>query len=153
MTKQEIKDLCKALAQTYVEAGTVTIVQKEFFSPSGCTKEPHKIFVFGDNTMRVGNGGQACIRFCINSYGIATKIAPGINDWDYFDDSISTLGAIFNDISYLVYQCKLRKTKFLVFPAEGLGTGLSDMPNKCPESFKIMNECLDNIFGTNFSKE
>ena len=151
MEKTEIQEFCKALKKKYKEAGTTTIIQREFFSPNGCTKEPQKLFVFGDNTMRTGNGGQACIRYCLNSYGIATKRAPGISDWDYFDDSISTLGVIFNDISNLVHQCKLRNTGFLVFPAAGLGSGLSEMPTRCPESYKILNECLDYIFGTQYN--
>lgn len=153
MEKKEIQELCEALKNVYKLSGTRTLVQKEFFSPQGCVKEPQKLFVFGDNTMRSGTGGQACIRYCLNAYGIATKRAPGTDTWDYFDDSISTLGVIFNDITNLAHLCLNKRIKFLVFPAAGLGSGLSEMPTRCPESYKILNECLDYIFGTQYNTQ
>ena len=41
-------------------------------------KYPHVIFVFGDNMIRKGKGGQAIISDCQNSFGISTKRYPKI---------------------------------------------------------------------------
>lgn len=150
MTKEEIQIFCAELKQKFNDSGAKVQVQAEYYSIQSCIKEPNKLYVFGDNTRRVGNGGQAIIRDLINTFGIATKVAPGINDWDYFTDELNTLSVIFKDITSLVHLCLHKRYRFLVFPKDGLGTGLSEMPTRAPESFKIMVQCLNEIFGTNY---
>lgn len=39
------------------------------------------------------------------------------------------------------------------FPEHGLGTGLSEMPNRCPLLFKRMNEVLYERFGIDYRIE
>ena len=150
MTNEEIRLFCNELKQKFSESSTIVQVQSEYYSIQSCIKEPNKLYVFGDNTWRVGKGGQAVIRDLINVFGIATKVAPGVNNWDYFKDELNTLSVIFKDISNLVHICSHKRYKFLIFPKEGLGTGLSEMPTRAPESYKIMVQCLNEIFGTTY---
>lgn len=45
---------------------------------------PNHIFVFGDNTKRVGNGGAAILRDEPNVYGFVTKILPTHAEGSYY---------------------------------------------------------------------
>ena len=125
----------------------MTIIQKEYFSIKQCNKNPKNLYVFGDNSNRIGRGGQAIIRNCSNSFGIVTKLLPSTNDKAYFNDDkfVMHLFYIEADINRLKEESKNYDN--IVFPKAGLGTGLSDMPNKCPKLFKAMNELLKTNFG------
>ncbi len=126
------------------------IIQKEWFSVEQCEANPKNLYIFGDNSKRYGNAGQAQIRFCNNSVGIATKYAPGTDKDDYFDDSIKALEIIEKDIKYIIqisdlYDC-------VVFPYDGLGTGLSDMQNRCPRLLNRMNRIIRKHFNIKFKE-
>lgn len=119
----------------------------KFYSRELVQSNPHKIYVFGDNTHRKGNGGQAVIRGLLNTFGIATKLKPSQEPNSYFSDARfnTYLDIIKTDIEGLKF---LRdKGKTIVFPEGGLGTGLSDMPNQCPVLFDTMNRILLEEFG------
>ena len=120
------------------------IIQKEWFSPTQCQENPQNLYIFGDNTKRFGQSGQACIRFEPNTFGIATKFSPSTSMNSYFVDSIECLEIIEDDIRKLL---KIKeKYENIVFPFAGLGSGLSDMPNKCPLLYKRMNKLLNRYF-------
>ena len=125
------------------------IVQKEWYSVEQCLNNPQNLYVFGDNTIRVGKGGQAQIRDCANSFGIATKRYPTMEDNAFFidDDSMSDLDYILADIEEL-HNIK-DQYENIVFPYDGLGTGLSKMPTSCPLTFQVMNRILSREFGFN----
>ncbi len=58
---------------------------KEIFIDKKYLKEnPDHIFVFGDNTIRMGKGGAAKLRDVSNTYGFITKIKPWTGDGDYY---------------------------------------------------------------------
>ena len=72
---------------------------------------------FGDNTLRVGKAGQACIRDEPNSFGIATEVSPSTMADTYFKDS---------DIHWIYIKELKEKEKekdydVIIFPANGLG--------------------------------
>ena len=121
-------------------------IEDLFYTPSMCKVYPNKLFVFGDNTLRIGKAGQACIRDEPNSFGIATKISPSTMADAYFrDDSEIHWEYIKTDIEMLKEEAKKYDT--IVFPKAGLGTGLSYMPNKCPKLFEKMANKLKEEFG------
>jgi len=47
-------------------------------------EHPDHIFVFGDNLLRIGNGGAAKLRHLPNTYGFITKKAPSYRDEDFY---------------------------------------------------------------------
>ena len=55
------------------------IITKEYLE-----ENPNHIFVFGDNTQRVGNGGAAKLRPYRNTYGFITKRYPLMNLQAYY---------------------------------------------------------------------
>ena len=100
------------------------------------------IYIFGDNLLGVGTGGQACIRGLPNAYGIPTKKAPGMNDGDFFTDSEyeDNCKAIVSALARIPYGD-------IVLPEDGLGTGLAELPTRAPRTFafleQVLRECFD----------
>jgi hypothetical protein len=126
--------------------------QKKWFSLEQCINNPDKLYIFGDNTFRKGTGGQAQIRHCDNSYGICTKWAPNTTDGAYFIDSINCLEIVERDIHELIKISKTNKYTEIIFPEDGLGSGLSKMPQKCPLLYRRMNKLIEKHFGITYNK-
>jgi len=125
--------------------------QKEWFSLQQCIDNPDKLYIFGDNTFRKGTCGQAQIRHCDNSYGICTKWAPNTTDGAYFSDTINCLEIVEKDILTLIKLSKEGKYKEIIFPLEGIGSGLSKMPQKCPLLYRKMNRLFKKYFDISYN--
>jgi len=125
-------------------------IQEEWYSLEQCKNNPDKLYVFGDNTIRKGNGGQASIRNAINSIGIATKRLPSSNKHSYFEDNYEEYEIIAEDIEKVIVEYKVGEYKTLVLPQDGLGTGLSEMPQRAPDLFNWMNGVLSEVLNINY---
>jgi len=113
----------------------------KWFSVDECAENPGKLYIFGDNVIGKGKKGQAVIRDCKNSFGIPTKRAPSMAPKSFMED-----GALRDSKEI---ESSLKRLKNLescygafVFPEDGLGTGLSQMPAKCPILFHRLNKYL-----------
>lgn len=101
---------------------------------------PTVLYVFGDNLARSGMGGQAGeMRGMPNAVGVATKKAPGNRDGDFFTDdeyqeNISWMRGDFDR----AWNAAHDRCRIVVIPMDGIGTGLSAMPTKCPRTFAWM---------------
>lgn len=95
--------------------------------------EPDARFVFGDNTIRIGMGGQAgAMRGEPNAIGVATKREPGMSDKDFFaDDNADDQRIVDKDIDRVVSAWFEGRTIYL--PRDGIGTGLSELPARAPK--------------------
>lgn len=121
------------------------IVQKEWFSIFDCARHPNWLYIFGDNMDGYGKGGQAVIRDCRNSIGIPTKRHPANTTGDYMSDRTDERRAIIEALEAMVsYE---RKFITIVFPADGLGTGLAKMPEKSPELYMLIITYLRMRYG------
>lgn len=107
-------------------------------------------FVIGDNVLRRGNGGQAIIRDCPASFGVVTKRLPGQYANSFFSDCETDRLLVEQDL--LKLECLLQDNKDLIvyFPEHGIGTGLSEMPTRCPKLFNEMNEIIYERFGIDY---
>ena len=103
-----------------------------------------KIFVFGDNMVRKGKGGQAVIRDCPNAFGIATKRYPSMNEDAFFSDQPDEFDVVMNDLRQLY---KLSKSHTIVFPVGGIGTGLAQMEKRSFAIWSKMCWILKDYFG------
>lgn len=95
--------------------------------------EPDKLFVFGDNMLRIGMGGQAReMRDELNAVGIPTKHSPSTGPYDYFtdDDIIRVSSAIIKE--FIRLRDHIRAGGTVVWPADGIGTGLADLRRRAP---------------------
>lgn len=104
---------------------------------------PFILYVFGDNVRRVGKGGQAGeMRGEPNAIGIATKWAPGGAPADYFNDAQmdEILAQYYVDIEPVLWALNHGGT--IVFPLDGIGTGLSEVPRRAPKVWAMFCEKL-----------
>ena len=123
-------------------------IQKEWFSLKQCNENPKNLYVFGDNMIRKGKGGQAQIRTASNSFGIATKRLPSMKEESFFNDRLDELEIIENDLEALCIVAD--DYNRVIFPENGLGTGLSEMPERSPHLFNHLNLLIRNLFGVKF---
>jgi len=97
---------------------------------------PDKIFLFGDNLIHIGYGGQAKeMRGEANARGIPTKKKPSMLPDSFFtdneyDDNIKAIDKAFS---------KIPPNHTIVIPMAGLGTGLARLPEKAPRTFKYLS--------------
>lgn len=117
------------------------ITYQKWIRRADLKKHPETLYVFGDNTIRMGLGGQAKeMRGESNAFGIATKRRPGTDPGDYFcDDSPLDAMILVKDIGALFHHIETTKRKVIV-PTDGLGTGLSHLPEKAPRLYRLLYE-------------
>lgn len=99
-----------------------------------------KLYVFGDNLMRVGYGGQAkAMRGEPNAVGIPTKVSPAmyLSDDRDFLTLASEYSMIFSKLSY-----ELENGKTIVWPEDGIGTGLADMEKQAPLCWQLLQSFI-----------
>jgi hypothetical protein len=115
----------------------VNIIYQYHIARADLVANPKLTYVFGDNVARHGYAGQAAAcRNMPNAHGIATLWEPG----NYFNDKnyqkITTI--LMQDIDALVAL----KTN-IVFPVDGIGTGLARMQQEAPACYDFMCSCLE----------
>jgi len=93
-------------------------------------KNPNKIYVFGDNLLGYGKGGQAIIRECPNVFGIPTKRKPSMENDAFFSDTQEEFNIVF--YSLLELKDLIHKGYHIVFPCDGVGTGLAKLKEHAP---------------------
>lgn len=112
---------------------------------SDIKSHPKKIFVFGDNNLRYGKGGQAIIRDLPNTIGLRTKKAPNNQLSSFYSDSDleENKKNIIEDI--LTIRDLQLKGNVIVF-SNGYGTGLSKLKEHAPKTFEYLCDCLKSFF-------
>ena len=111
----------------------------DILSPKILRSRPDCLFLFGDNEDQAGTGGQAVIRHEPNAIGIVTKRRPFMNEDAFYDDNdfetnISAIDQSFDTLRKRVEQSS-GEYKFIFIPKDGLGTGLSELPQRAPKTF------------------
>ena len=126
---------------------TQILIQTEYYNITQCNDNPTTLYIFGDNVVKFGKGGQATIRDCPNTFGIPTKMFPSTSIDSYFIDSNdNSYEYIDNSLIELYNIYKSNKYNTIIFPKDGLGTGLSKMPFYAPKMFKRFCEDLYDKF-------
>ena len=116
------------------------------YSVQDVQNNSNKIFIFGDNTLKRGKGGQAVIRNEPNAFGIATKLKPSNAEGSFMTDVDLDLNKqrINSDIKDIK-----RDGRDVVFPKDGLGTGLAQLKIKAPKTYEFLVQRLQEEFGFN----
>ena len=97
--------------------------------------EPQTIWVFGDNMAGAGFAGQAReMRGEPNALGVPTKWEPSRDEAAYFTDADADIPEVRHAILSAFQQMRaaLADGRDVVIPADGLGTGLSELPTRAP---------------------
>ena len=119
----------------------------DFFDIQMCRKNRNCLFIFGDNEEKWGNGGQAIIRDEPNSFGIPTKKRPFQTPDSYWNDFEYERNRKIIDKYFGFLECEIRKGKYkyIIFPKDGLGTGLAALPKKAPRTFQYLNNRIKSL--------
>lgn len=105
---------------------------------------PDHLFVFGDNLEGRGCGGQAIIRYEKNVLGIPTKRMPRTTPESYFSDLLEEESKVLHSLRILY---RLGQDIPIVFPYDGIGTGLAKMSRRSPRIYAKMCDILQKHFG------
>ena len=95
--------------------------------------DPEHIYIFGDNLIEKGRGGQACIRGLPNAFGIPTKKLPAMHDAAFFTDKEFEQNKVSIDNAI----AKLPKDKHWIYNPN-IGAGLAQMPSRCPRTYQYL---------------
>jgi hypothetical protein len=117
-----------------------TLIYKKFISKRDVLAGfPDTIFLFGDNMRRQGYGGQAAsMRDHPNSFGVPTKWAPDMTTASFFTNA--DFDAVRDSVIFPFMICFgwLTRGETVVIPADGLGTGLAELPTRAPKIFAFI---------------
>lgn len=107
--------------------------------------EPETLWVFGDNLMRAGYGGQAKeMRGEPNAVGIPTKLAPRMDARAFLSDD-DGVRYEFNLAAGLAFERlaqHLETGGTVVFPSDGIGTGLADLERRAPRIWASLQRAI-----------
>jgi hypothetical protein len=119
-----------------------------WYTPELLQLNPDTIFVFGDNTKRVGRGGQAIIRGAPNALGIVTKRIGDMARGSFFEEnSESDRKAVEADLAAL--ELLLKDGKKVVIPVSrqtmtiSLGLERAQLPHRAPTLYKLICDTID----------
>jgi hypothetical protein len=114
------------------------ILYQKLISRVDLKNNPTTLYVFGDNIVRVGFGGQAAeMRGEPNAVGIPTKLSPN----QFFSNSESDLKR-FLDHSEESFSRLKGHSGITIFPSDGIGTGLARLRIKAPKIADLLKERL-----------
>lgn len=96
----------------------------------------YNLFVFGDNMIRTGYGGQAAAaRDEPNAVGIPTKWEPNSKPSSYFvDDDFDKVVPVIDKEFKRLWQHPNK----IVWPMDGIGTGLAQLDVRAPKIFNYI---------------
>ena len=135
------------------------VLRQKWITRADLKANRDSLYVFGDNMVRTGRGGQAAaMRGEPNAFGIPTKWYPSNDSWAFFTDVEFTTDSIvswtltgaFNHLTEVLHDGYT-----VVIPMDGLGTGLSRLPETAPTIAHFIDQqilLLEQEFGINAPK-
>lgn len=124
------------------------IKMQKWIKRSDLRANPTTLYVFGDNLIRKGMGGQAYeMRGESNALGIPTKSTPSqyacdgmalmfLREWVY----------AFENLDY--HLCAIGD---VVWPEDGIGTGLADLQKQAPMLWQTLELLRTNLFKEHYA--
>lgn len=103
------------------------------------------LFVFGDNMAGRGLGGQAAaMRGEPNAVGVPTKWAPERQAGAYFTDVDRLNRDVWHAINgaFVKMRDALSMGCNVIIPADGLGTGLAELPTRAPKLHAMIEAAI-----------
>ena len=116
----------------------------DYWSIESVKSQPHILYLFSDNdkdkNTSIPGGSQAVIRGEKNAYGIRTGYSGGFQG-GYRDDMLSLNKKMINsDLSSLKKISK--KYKKVKYSSQGFGTGIFNLPDIAPLTYKYLYDKL-----------
>jgi hypothetical protein len=119
---------------------------KGFWTVEDVRNKPNYLFLFGDNDIQKGTGGQAIIRYEPNAFGIPTKKLPNFHPKSFYYDSeyennISKINSAINKL--IKYLERNKEIIGIYFPENGFGTGLANLQKNAQNTLKYLNDKME----------
>ena len=123
------------------------ILKQHRYYRSDLQSNPNVLYVFGDNEQAKGKKGQAAeARGEPNAFGIPTKRAPFSSDEAFWtDDELDRQTGIL-DNRFAELEAELAAGRIVVWPSDGIGTGLSKLPERAPRTQAVIDRWIDTLF-------
>lgn len=124
------------------------IIRQKFIRRADLRANPQRLYVFGDNAVRKGTAGQAGeMRGEPNAIGVVTKWRPSMDIDAFFRDIDfdSVTARMAADLQPI--QDALAAGKTVVIPADGLGTGLAQLPQRAPRIYAWLTAAIREMEG------
>ena len=120
-------------------------IYKGFWTLQTALNNPTKLYLFGDNDVGKGCGGQAIIRTAPNSCGIPTKKLPSLAPNSFYTDQEYDLNVKKIDVAINKIKLLSKDYEAVVFPADGFGTGLAKLEEHAPLTFIYLINAVDDL--------
>lgn len=119
------------------------IVFQKMVTRQDLRANPLVYYVFGDNAKRVGMGGQAAeMRGEPNALGVSTKWAPSTSPEAYFSEARDAEQMALLSADLAVVARKINEGHLVIWPADGIGTGLADLVHRWPRGLREIEAFL-----------
>lgn len=122
------------------------VIKQKMIYREDLQANPDALYLFGDNADRAGYGGQAReMRDEENALGVRTKWTTEMTRKAFFsdDDAEECMQMIDEDLDPAIDH--LKAGGIVVIPTDGLGTGLSKLPEKAPQVYAFLVERLEQL--------
>lgn len=119
----------------------------KYITKDDVKRNKNSIFVFGDNDIRSGFGGQAReMRGEPNAIGIRVKKSPSMDSSSFYTDDEYNIN--INKIAEdLLRLNQVSQGKTIIFPEDGIGTGRAMLDQTAPMTFTYLSNNLYAMFG------
>ncbi len=121
------------------------VIFQKLYKREDARRNANVLYVFGDNVQRRGMGGQAGeMRHEPNAVGVATKYAPSMEPNAFFSEDPTMQAAqqrILDDDMKPLFE-KVKRGGVVIWPTDGIGTGLSELPQRAPSTFEYLETKL-----------
>ena len=116
-----------------------------WYSKKIVKENPHVYFVFGDNLVEKGHGGQAVIRDLKNTIGVPTKKYPSNRSSSFMtDEELNSNKKAINEAFTKIVR-KIKDGYYIAFPEDGLGTGLAKLEEKAPKTNQYLLKKIEKL--------
>ena len=115
------------------------------FTPKLVRENTNIYFVFGDNLIKQGKGGQAIIRDFKNTIGVPTKKYPSNHKKSFMTDEELEQNKKVINTAFAKIKTKLREGYYIALPVNGLGTGLAKLSEKAPKTNEHLLKKLEKL--------
>lgn len=114
------------------------IYTREHWTRESVAADTERNYIFGDNLLGVGNGGQACIRGLPNAFGVPTKVSPDMGTDAFFYDALYDANKARIDAAIAA----IPTDKPVVYNVE-IGRGLAELHIRAPRTYDYLASVLN----------